>query len=150
MPGGALDPARQVRRNPGFALAIVVTLALGIGLTTAIFSVVNAVLIRPLAYANPDRMVWLATREARSTNEFMNSIDFSRWHAQATLLEHMIAYDFTDATMVVAGEASRARADSPAAGRHDHQHRTACTRRRRALPQPPNPEDTCSWTGSII
>ena len=112
----ARDAARHVRRNPGFALAIVITLALGIGLTTAIFSVVNAVLIRPLAYANPDRMVWLATREARSTNQFMNSIDFANWHAQATLLEHMIAYDFTDATMVVGGEASRARIVSASDG----------------------------------
>ncbi len=52
-------PSRYVRRNPGFSLAIVVTLALGIGLTTAIYSVVNAVLLRPLAYQHPERMVWL-------------------------------------------------------------------------------------------
>ena len=74
----ARDATRYVRRNPAFSLAIVVTLALGIGLTTAIYSVVNAVLIRPLAYAHPDRMVWLATRGKRDpTNEIMSSIDFA-------------------------------------------------------------------------
>ena len=46
----ARDAVRYVRRNPAFSFAIVVTLALGIGLTTAIYSVVNAVLLRPLAY----------------------------------------------------------------------------------------------------
>jgi hypothetical protein len=112
----ARDATRYVRRNPGFSFAIVVTLALGIGLTTAIYSVVNSVLLRPLSYEHPDRMVWLAAREARSTNEFMNSIDFAKWRSQATLLEHMIAYEAMDATMVVGGEASRARIVSASAG----------------------------------
>ena len=58
----ARDAVRRVRRNPGFALAIAVTLALGIGLTTAIFSVVNAVLLRPLSYPHPERVVWMTTR----------------------------------------------------------------------------------------
>lgn len=112
----ARDATRHVRRNPAFSLAVIVTLALGIGLTTAIYSVVNAVLMRPLAYAHPDRMVWLATREARSTNEFINSIDFARWQSQATLLAKMIAYEESDATMVVGGQASRARIVSASAG----------------------------------
>lgn len=103
----ARDATRYLRRNPGFSFAIVVTLALGIGLTTTIYSVVNAVLLRPLAYAHPERMVWLATREARSNNEMMNSIDFANWQSQVTSLEHMIAYDYSDSTLVAGGEASR-------------------------------------------
>jgi hypothetical protein len=59
----ARDAARQVRRSPAFSLAIVVTLTLGIGLTTAIYSVVNTVLLKPLTYPHPDRMLWLTTRE---------------------------------------------------------------------------------------
>src|ERR1700726_2257226 len=48
---------RQLRKNPGFALTAVISLALGIGATTAVFSVVYAVLMNPYPYANSDRMV---------------------------------------------------------------------------------------------
>lgn len=112
----ARDATRHLRRNSGFSFAIVVTLALGIGLTTAIYSVVNAVLLRPLAYQHPDRMVWLTTQGKERGPEIMNSIDFATWQSQATSLEHMIAYDYTDATVVVGGEASRIRIVSASDG----------------------------------
>ena len=51
---------RLCRRTPGFAVVVMLTLALGIGLNTAVFSVVNAVLVRPLAYPHPERLVWVA------------------------------------------------------------------------------------------
>jgi hypothetical protein len=58
---------RQLRKNPGFTAVAVLTLALGIGATTAIFSVVDAVILRPLPYNSPDRLVLLKERIPKVT-----------------------------------------------------------------------------------
>src|SRR5688572_24236476 len=60
--------ARVLRRNPGFALLTVSVLALGIGATTAIFSVVDALLVRQLPYRDPDRIVLLFETALANTN----------------------------------------------------------------------------------
>ena len=77
---------RLLRRSPGFSAVVILTLAIGIGLSTAVFSVVDAVLLRPPAFAHPERVVWLTTLDPRIKDEFITSHDFHAWR-EATSLE---------------------------------------------------------------
>jgi hypothetical protein len=82
---GLRQGARRLRRAPGFALAAVATLALGIGATTAIFSVVEAMLLRPLPYAGAGRMVGfsLNLHGQRERGLTVPQIEFLRGHVPA-------------------------------------------------------------------
>ena len=102
---------RMLRRNPGFAAVAVLTLALGIGMTTAVFSVFNAVLLRPLAYPNPDRLIFISTSGGSLPldAELVLSMDFLDWQEQATSFERLVAYSTADETLTTADGATRAR-----------------------------------------
>jgi putative ABC transport system permease protein len=102
--------SRSLRRSPGFAALAVLIMALGIGANTAVFSVVNAVLLKPLAYRDPDRIVTLSgistTGEAFSAlSKQIAILDFEAWRDQSSSFEAM-AYYRTDETPLMAGSAA--------------------------------------------
>ena len=87
---------RMMFKNPGFTLIALITLALGIGANTAIFSLVNGLLLRPLPYGNPDRivMVWQDYRERSGRDKEWTSPDtFFDWRDQNHSLESIAVLD---------------------------------------------------------
>ena len=83
---------RSLARHPGFTAVALITLALGIGANTAIFSVVNAVLLRPLPYDEPERIVWLWDTQPQLANTPTSLPDFLGWKEQNQSFEHLAAH----------------------------------------------------------
>tara|TARA_A100001037_G_C14950811_1_gene544902 strand:- start:118 stop:876 length:759 start_codon:yes stop_codon:yes gene_type:complete len=83
---------RSLRRSPGFMLAAVGALALGIGATTAIFSVVNAVLLKPPPFPDSDRIVLLYAESDQSRNNNGSPAKYNHWRVQGDVLEEVTAF----------------------------------------------------------
>src|ERR1700680_3341187 len=85
---------RTLAKSPGFTAVAVLTLALGIGANAAIFSVVNAVLLQPLSYPNPDRLVELELSSPEGNGDMASIPKFNVWREQTQVFDSVAAYDF--------------------------------------------------------
>ncbi len=97
---------RVLLRRPGFAAAVVLTLALGTGATTAIFSIVNAALLRPLPYREPDRlmMVWEHNVELASEENVVSPFNYTAWKAESRSFSGLDAFVARGATLTGEGK----------------------------------------------
>src|SRR5215831_7577327 len=97
---------RQLRKNPGMTLLAIVTLGLGVGANTAIFTVIESVLLRPLPYAHSDRLVYVGrgTNKGYSATSWLNYSDI---RAQSTLPQMVAGYS-EDVSVIETGDASQA------------------------------------------
>ncbi|HEX8139230.1 MAG TPA: ABC transporter permease [Pyrinomonadaceae bacterium] len=99
--------ARMLRKHPGFTLVAILTLALGIGANTAIFSVVNSVLLRPLQYPNAARIVAIQELNEKGSRVQVTPANFLDWRAQSTVFEHLAAIFARTANLSTGEDAER-------------------------------------------
>jgi MacB-like periplasmic core domain len=92
---------RTLRRSPGFTIATILSLALGIGASTAIFSLVDTVFLRPLPYVDWNRLVWAAIRFPSMKAEFVPSPDFVAWRRDNQVFEHLSAVQADGSATVI-------------------------------------------------
>jgi len=95
---------RGMRRSPGFSLVVVLTLALGIGANTAIFSVVNAVLLRPLPYPAAERLVWLGESDPKAEGISVTWVNYQHWRDENHSFEDMAGFHAVHLTLTGRGE----------------------------------------------
>src|SRR6184192_2777948 len=94
---------RQLGKKPGFTVVAMITLALGIGANTAIFSVVNTVLLKPLAYPDPGRIVQFLNTSPGGSGSGGSVTKFNVWRAQTKAFQDVAAYDGGQAGLNVTG-----------------------------------------------
>jgi len=100
---------RQLLKNPGFTAVAILTLALGIGANTAMFSLVNGVLLKPLPYPDSDRLVALFENQREQGQDFVNltAPGFADWRAQSSVFEDLAAYQPGGFDLTGAGDPAR-------------------------------------------
>lgn len=99
--------ARMLLKKPGFTFTVICTLALGIGANSAIFSVVNAVVLRPLPYADPARLVMVWETRPGNDRRYVAPGNFADWRAQAQSFEQLAGYAINGVNLTGHGEPER-------------------------------------------
>ncbi len=95
--------ARMLRRAPGFAAAAILTIGLGTGAATAVFSVVNGVLLRPLPYPESDRLVRLYQLSDKSTRMNVSGMNFDDWQARTHSFASMASFNWWGLVPAIGG-----------------------------------------------
>ena len=100
---------RVIRKNPALSLTIVITVALGIGANATIFGVINAVLLEPLPYKDPDRLVrlWQSNPSQNQLEGLVSAPNFLDWQTQQTTFEQLAALEFATFNLTGSGEPQR-------------------------------------------
>jgi len=101
----------MLRKNPGFTIIAIITLALGIGANTALFSVVNGVLLNPLPYPDPDRLATLSQKTAQFDSASVAYLNFLDWQKDSRSFQMMAAHRSDDFNLTGSGEAERLHGD---------------------------------------
>ena len=100
---------RLIRRQPTFAALVIATLTLGIGASTSMFSVVNGVLLKPLAYADPDELVWMYGAFRGSDSAAVSPPDFVDYRNRNEVFERLGAMTIGPASVTVSGSGAPVR-----------------------------------------
>src|SRR4249919_2523026 len=95
---------RSLANNPGFTAVALLTLALGIGANTAIFSFVDGVLLEPLPYANADRIVRVLEKPPRGERNGISTLNFLDWQRDNAVFDFVAAQAGGPATLTGSGE----------------------------------------------
>lgn len=101
---------RQLRKSPGYSFTAILILALGIGATTAVFSLVNAVLLRPLPFREPNQLMWVTQQDHSlpgTATESLSYPDYFDWRAQNHTFSGLASYEGGGATLQNRGESQR-------------------------------------------
>src|SRR5438034_4077630 len=96
---------RLLRRNPGFAVAAVLALALGVGATTAVFTLLDRVVLRPLPYDDPERlaMVWEANDAKGLTHERVSPVNFMDYRSLSQVFDDAAAWWYPQVNLTESG-----------------------------------------------
>jgi predicted permease len=101
---------RAFRRRPGFTATVILTMALGIGVTSGLFTVVNAVLLRPLPYDRPEQVVMIFERDPRGTTSQVSRPAYDDWQMRLTSVSRLALFGSQTANLTGIGEPDRMRA----------------------------------------